>query len=368
MSTIAPAPRTAGPAGAIAAVRGFNRFYTRQLGLLDRGLLGSDFTLTQARVLYELARRERSSAADIGRDLGLDAGYLSRMLRGFARRGYLVRTRSDRDGRRSWLRLTRRGRAAFLPLDRAARRQIAGLIGPMSAGKRRCLVTAMQTAQGLLENSSLPVAAPTAWIPAAGAPYRLRGLQVGDVGWIIHRQGLLYAQEYGWDAGYEHLVAQILGGLVRRLDAGDARAWIAERDGRVVGSVFLVRKTAGVAQLRLLYVEPEARGFGIGRRLVAACIAFARTHGYRRVMLWTNDVLTSARRIYEAAGFRLVRQQRHHSFGKDLVGQTWELEVAPLPAGADHPRRAPLNPHRAGTAAGADRAPPRRAGPRATPR
>jgi DNA-binding MarR family transcriptional regulator/GNAT superfamily N-acetyltransferase len=332
VSRTSPATSSSSPATAIAAVRGFNRFYTRQLGLLDRGLLGSEYTLTEARVLYELARRERSSAADISRELGLDAGYLSRMLRNFARRGYVTRSQSRKDARRSWLGLTARGRAAFLPLDRAARRQIAGMIRPLSGEERQRLVLAMNTAQGLLEKSPHRAGRAPDRPAAAGkagsvASYRLRAPQVGDLGWVIHRQGLLYAQEYGWDDSYEHLVAEILVGFVRKFDASGERAWIAECDGHVVGSVFLVRKSAAVARLRLLYVEPDARGLGIGRHLVTECIAFARARGYRRLTLWTNDVLTSARRIYEAADFRLVRQQRHHSFGKDLVGQTWDLAL-----------------------------------------
>jgi DNA-binding MarR family transcriptional regulator/GNAT superfamily N-acetyltransferase len=312
-----PQTRTrAAAAAAIEAVRGFNRFYTRQLGLLDQGLLGSHFTLTEARVLYELASRNSSTASEIGRDLGLDPGYLSRLLRKFERRRYLERSRSTTDRRQSWLKLTSKGREAFRPLERAAREQIAGIIEPMTGEQRQSLVTAMQTAWQLLQPA-----------PQTSMPFTLRAPRVGDIGWIIHRQGLLYAQEYGWDESYEHLVAQILSEFSRNFDPAAERAWIAERDQRVVGSVFLVRESATVAKLRLLYVEPEARGLGIGRRLVLECIEFARTKGYGKLSLWTNDVLASARRIYEASGFRLVKQERHHSFGRDLVGQTWELAL-----------------------------------------
>jgi DNA-binding MarR family transcriptional regulator/GNAT superfamily N-acetyltransferase len=302
------------PGAAIAAVRGFNRFYTRQLGLLERGLLGSDFTLTEARVLYELAHRKASTASAIGKDLGLDLGYLSRLLKKFGRRRLIERTRSSSDGRQHQLKLTRKGRDAFEPLDRAAKVQIAGMIDPMTQTQRCELVEAMWKAQRLLR----PVDAPA-------PPYRLRSLRTGDMGWIIHRQAVLYAQEYGWDETYEHLITDILGRFVRDFDAEAERAWVAEAEQKIVGSVFLVRASATLARLRLLYVEPEARGLGIGRQLVRECIEFARTRGYQKLSLWTNDVLSSARRIYEAAGFKLIKEEQHHSFGKDLVGQTWEL-------------------------------------------
>jgi DNA-binding MarR family transcriptional regulator/GNAT superfamily N-acetyltransferase len=304
------------PGAAIAAVRGFNRFYTRQLGLLDRGLLGSAFTLTEARVLYELAHRKASTASQIGRDLGLDLGYLSRVLKKFERRRLIERIRSSSDGRQHRLNLTRRGRDAFGPLDRAAKSQIADMIDPMTQDQRRELVEAMWKAQRLLRPDNAP--APS---------YRLRSPRTGDIGWIIHRQSVLYAQEYGWDETYEHLITGILASFVRDFDPEAERAWVAEAGQKVVGSVFLVRASATLARLRLLYVEPEARGLGIGRHLVRECIDFARVCGYRKLSLWTNDVLSSARRIYEAAGFELVKEERHHSFGKDLVGQTWELPL-----------------------------------------
>ncbi|MGA8708061.1 MAG: helix-turn-helix domain-containing GNAT family N-acetyltransferase [Steroidobacteraceae bacterium] len=302
----------------ISEIRAFNRFYTRQLGLLDRGLLGSEFTLTECRVLYELANRERCRASDIAADLGLDSGYLSRMLKKFERRHFIERRRSVADGRQSWLRLTKRGLAAFRPLNRAAVSQLATMTREVAPAEQRQLVDAMQTIRRVLKPDEQE---------SEAVPYTLRPLRTGDIGWITHRQGLLYAQEYGWDQSYEALVAEILAAFVKCFDAGYENAWVAERNGTVVGSVFLVRSSATVAKLRLLYVEPGARGLGIGRELVHACIGFARSKDYRVLSLWTNDVLVSARRIYEAAGFRLTQQEPHHSFGKDLMGQTWELEL-----------------------------------------
>ncbi|MCV0397815.1 MAG: bifunctional helix-turn-helix transcriptional regulator/GNAT family N-acetyltransferase [Rhizobiaceae bacterium] len=300
----------------IAAVRAFNRFHSRWAGLLEEGLLHSPFTLTEARVLYELATREGLSASDLGRDLGLDAGYLSRILRKFMERGLLARRRSTGDGRLSVLALTQAGRAAFAPLDEASREEVGALLSELSEGDRRDLVASMARIERLLGG------------PSADKPeFTLRGMEVGDLGWIAHRQGLLYAREYGWDASFEALVAEILFDFVRSNDPARERAWIAERGGNVLGSVFLVSKDEEVAKLRLLYVEPSARGLGIGRALVDECIAFARAAGYRRVTLWTNDVLVSARRIYEATGFRLVREEAHHSFGKDLIGQDWDLDL-----------------------------------------
>jgi DNA-binding MarR family transcriptional regulator/GNAT superfamily N-acetyltransferase len=300
----------------IAEVRRFNRFYTHRLGLLDRHLLDSPFTLTEVRVLYELAQCKRTTASAVAADLALDLGYLSRILKAFERRRYIKRERSIADSRQFHISLTRLGRQRFLPLDKAAHTQIGRLIEPLPANNRDQLVTSMRTIHGLL----------TAHAERAGA-YHLRGLRAGDIGWITHRQARLYHQEYGWDISYEALVAEILGGFVKSFDAATENAWIAEQDERIVGSVFLVRTSDKVAKLRLLYVEPSARGLGIGRRLVDECIAFARAKGYQTLTLWTNDVLVSARKIYQAAGFRLTREERHHSFGKDLVGQTWDLAL-----------------------------------------
>ena len=303
---------------AIDRIRGFNRLYTRQLGLLDQGLLGSEFTLTEARVLYELANHGETTATEIARELGIDLGYLSRLIKKFDRRRYIKRTRSPTDARQSRLRLTEKGRTVFDPLDRAARSQIAAMIGPMTREQRGELVAAMQRIRRLLRPEPEP---------RGREAYGIRPLEVGDIGWITHRQGLLYAQEYGWDGTYEALVAEILAGFVKHFDPHGENAWVAERDDAIVGSVFLVRASDSVAKLRLLYVEPAARGMGVGRRLVHECIEFARAKGYRTLTLWTNDVLASARRIYEAAGFQLMREERHHSFGKDLNGQTWDLAL-----------------------------------------
>jgi GNAT superfamily N-acetyltransferase len=243
---------------------------------------------------------------------------MSRLIKKFGRRRYLKRKRSSVDARQSRLQLTERGRAAFEPLDRAARLQIAEMIAPMAPEQRSLLVSSMQSVQRLLQ------AAPAG---SVREPYTIRPLKVGDIGWITHRQGILYSQEYGWDATYEALVAEILAGFVKNFDLKLERAWVAERGGGIIGSVFLVRASAELAKLRLLYVEPTARGLGVGRRLVQECIDFARMKRYKTLTLWTNDVLVSARRIYQAAGFQLTKEEGHHSFGKDLIGQTWDLAL-----------------------------------------
>ena len=307
------------PAGkAIDLIRGFNRLYTRQLGLLDHGLLGSEFTLTEARVLYELANHDETTATAIASELGVDLGYLSRLIKKFERRRYVKRTRSRVDARQSRLQLTEKGRAVFSPLDRAAREQIAAMIDPMTPDQRSDLLGAMQSIRRLLQPGSEK---------HGGKSYSVRPPRVGDLGWITSRQGVLYSQEYGWDGTYEALVAEILASFVKNFDPDKECGWVAERDNVIIGCVFVVRASDEVAKLRLLYVEPAARGLGLGRRLVHECIEFARAKGYRSLTLWTNDVLVSARRIYEAAGFQLTREERHHSFGKDLLGQTWNLAL-----------------------------------------
>lgn len=300
----------------VQSVRHFNRFYTRQLGLLDKGYLSSEWTLTEARVLYELARGKDVTAAEIAAELQLDVAYLSRILAKFERQRLVKRTVSRTDARQRHLTLTAKGLAAFEPLDRSSGQRVREMLAPLTDSERVTLVRAMQQVEGLL---GCTLAAPSA--------YTLRALQIGDIGWIIHRQALLYAQEYGWDISYEALVAEILAGFVKVFESGKSAAWIAESSGAVVGSVFLMAATANVAKLRLLYVEPAARGMGLGRRLVEECITGARARGYRTVTLWTNSVLVAARRIYEAVGFKLCKEEPHHSFGKDLVGQTWELTL-----------------------------------------
>jgi DNA-binding MarR family transcriptional regulator/GNAT superfamily N-acetyltransferase len=300
----------------IAQVRRFSRFYTRQIGLLEEGLLNSEFSLTEVRVLYELAYRVGLTAADLARELALDTGYLSRILKRFEARGLIERSPAQEDGRQMVLALTDAGRAVFAPLDQASANQVAVMLAKLTAGDRQLLVRALRTVERLLGDS-----------PEPRVPYILRPHQPGDIGWIAHRQGLLYAQEYGWDETFEALVAEIAAAFVKTYDPKRERCWIAERENEIVGSVFLVRQSDEIAKLRLLYVEPSARGLGIGRRLVDECIGFARAKGYKTLTLWTNDVLVSALNIYKAAGFRLVKEEEHHSFGKDLVGQNWDLDL-----------------------------------------
>lgn len=299
----------------ISAIRAFNRFYTQKVGALDESLLDSRFSLTEARVLYEIANRERPAAADLARDLSLDPGYLSRIVRGFEERRLIRREASAADGRQSLLVLTDTGKSVFAPLDRRSREAVAAWLSDLTPDRQASLVKAMRTIESLFGRHRTT------------SPIILRSHQTGDLGWIAHRQGLLYADEYGWDETYEALVAEILAKFVREFDPASERSWIAERDGEIVGSAFLVRVADEEAKLRLLYVEPSARGEGLGRRLVDECIRFARAKDYRTLSLWTNHVLTSARRIYEAAGFRLVTEEPHRSFGKDLVGQTWKLAL-----------------------------------------
>lgn len=300
----------------VAAMRRFNRFYTRQIGLLQEHLLESPFSLTEARVLFELAQREHTTATELGDELGLDAGYLSRILQGFHKRGLIEKQPSTADARQTLLRMTQRGREAFAEIDTASAGEVAALLGTLSEDVQSRLIAVMQTIQGLLGTR-----------PDPPIPYVLRPPRPGDMGWVVQRHGALYAQEYGWDESFEALVAEIVTQFIRRVDPKRERCWIAEREGESVGCVFLVRKSETVGQLRLLLVDPRARGLGIGARLVDECTRFARQAGYRKIVLWTNSVLHTARRIYEAAGYRLVRENAHHSFGKDLVGQTWELNL-----------------------------------------
>jgi DNA-binding MarR family transcriptional regulator/GNAT superfamily N-acetyltransferase len=300
----------------VEAVRRFNRFYTRQIGVLHEGLLQSPFSLAEARVLYELAHRAGPTASELGKDLGLDPGYLSRILRDFAERGLLDKTPSKLDGRQSHLALTAQGRKAFAPLDSRSRDEIGAMLRELPPAEQTRLVDAMETVERLLGGR-----------PGPKVPYLLRSHRPGDIGWVIHRHGALYAQEYGWDGSFEALVADIAAKFIRDFDAKRERCWIAEREGDIVGSVFLVAQSKTVAKLRLLLVEPSARGLGIGHRLVDECVRFARDVGYRKLTLWTNDILVAARRIYEAKGFHLVAEEPHHSFGHDLVGQNWELDL-----------------------------------------
>jgi len=301
-------------AARVDAVRAFNRFYTRLIGLLPQGYLDSAFSLTEVRVLYELAHREQSTAGELARELDLDPGYLSRILRHFERDGLIERARSRADGRQTLLRLSERGQAAFAPLDAAARDQIGGLLGRLPGPEQARVVAAMATIEGLLGRRAEP-----------RVPYLLRPHHPGDMGWVVMRHGALYAREYGYDAQFEALVAEIVAKFLQHFDPRREACWIAEREGENVGSIFLVRDSDEVAKLRLFLVEPSARGLGIGSRLVEECVRFARSAGYRTIRLWTQSELLAARRIYARAGFTCVAEEPHHSFGHDLVAETWEL-------------------------------------------
>ena len=296
-------------------VRRFNRFYTRQIGVLNGGFLQSSFSLTEVRVLYEIAHRERTAASEIIRDLGIDAGYLSRILRAFHRKGLVAKRTSSDDRRQIDLTLTVKGRREFGKLEMRQRVEVARMLQPLGPKHRLRLLHAMGSIERLLLQ---PILRPTV---------TLRDHRPGDMGWITHRQAILYNQEYGWNTEYEALIAEIMARFLRNFDPRYERCWVAECNCEIVGSVFCVRKSKTVAQLRLLYVEPSTRGAGIGSRLVNECIAFARARGYRKLTLWTNSVLHAARKIYERAGFQLVAEEKHHSFGKDLVGQNWDLKL-----------------------------------------
>ncbi|HSF18890.1 MAG TPA: helix-turn-helix domain-containing GNAT family N-acetyltransferase [Vicinamibacteria bacterium] len=300
----------------VEAVRRFGRFYTRRIGALREGLLESPFSLTEARVIYELAHKEMATASEISEELGLDAGYLSRVLRSFGKRGLVQRKPDANDGRQYHLWLSERGQEAFARLNAASSREIDVMLRELSERDQARLVEAMSTIEKLLGSS-----------PPRHAPYLLRPPQPGDMGWVVQRHGTLYAQEYGWDETFEALVAGIVAKFIQNFDPRRERCWIAEKDGENAGSVFVVKHTKTVAKLRLLLVEPRARGLGIGRRLVEECVRFARERGYKKMTLWTNDVLHAARHIYEAVGFELVREENHHSFGHDLVGQTWDKKL-----------------------------------------
>ena len=301
----------------IATVRRFNRFYTRQIGLLEEGLLDSEFSLTEVRILYEIAQRGQTMAAELCKDLGLDAGYLSRILGGFQKSGLVEKQASPNDARQTLLTLTKKGRRAFEPLNTRSNRQVADMLSKLSPAKQADLIQAIRTIESILSSDSerLP-------------SYVLRQHKPGDIGWVVQRHGALYWQEYKYDERFEALVAGIVAEFIEKLDPARDRCWIAEKDGENVGSVFLVKKSQSVAKLRLLLVEPSARGLGIGKRLVAECVRFARDAGYKEIMLWTQRELTAARCIYQSAGFELVDKEKHQSWSrKDLVAETWELRL-----------------------------------------
>ncbi|HEX8905346.1 MAG TPA: bifunctional helix-turn-helix transcriptional regulator/GNAT family N-acetyltransferase [Longimicrobiaceae bacterium] len=301
--------------GQIAAVRRFNRFYTRRVGALGEGHLQSPYSLTEVRVLYEIASRDGITASELGERLALDAGYLSRILARFQERGFVARAQSEKDGRQAHLSLTDAGRAEFADLNAAAHGEIAQMLTPLGEDDRRKLVGAMERIERVLGGR------------ASDAPYTLRRHRSGDMGWVVHRHGVLYAQEYGWGERFEALVARVVADFIDHWDPARERSWIAEREGEIVGSVFVTKMSDEVAKLRLLLVEPSARGMGLGGRLVDECIRFAREAGYRRMMLWTEQRLLAARRIYERAGFRKVHEEAEDSFGFPFIAETWEIEL-----------------------------------------
>lgn len=310
------------PASEIAAFRRFNRLYTRFIGTLQEGLLDTAYSLSEARVLYELATRRQPFAKEIAQELGMDAGYLSRILSKFQSAGLLKRAASLEDGRQTQLTLTKEGRAAFRNLNVRSDQQARSMLGALEPASRSNLIRSMGTIEDVLSTTAEAK-------KTATKPFTLRSHRPGDMGWVVHREGALYAQEYGWDERFEALAARVVADFIDRFDPACERCWIAERDGESLGHIFLVKhpEQPGVAKLRLLLVEPSARGMGLGHALVAECVRFAREAGYWKITLWTQSILTAAHRIYQQAGFRLVHEEPHHSFGKDLIAQTWELDL-----------------------------------------
>ncbi|OUM97222.1 MAG: MarR family transcriptional regulator [Thermobacillus sp. ZCTH02-B1] len=300
----------------IAAVRRFHRFFTRRLGALGEGLLHPPYSLTESRIICEIAIRDTVIAADLAKDLGLDRGYLSRMLVRLEQDGLIRKVPSPSDGRRRLLRLTPEGERVYARLEHLAKEEIAELLGSLSGRDQRRLIQAMSTIERLLGEG---------WKDSE--PYVLRQHEPGDMGWVIHMHGRLYAEEYGWDERFEALVARICSDFLMNYNPDRERCWIAEMNGEIVGSVMLVQESVEVAKLRLLLVDPKARGLGLGKRLVDECIRFARRKGYRKMTLWTNHVLVAARNIYRKAGFVLVKEEPHHDFGPELIGETWELQL-----------------------------------------
>ena len=297
----------------IDTVRRFNRFYTRRIGVLEARYLGSPFPLPQARVLYELGQRGVATASELGAELDLDLGYLSRLVQSLRRQGLLQGEPSKEDARRVRLSLSAKGRKVYLQLDARSRQEVAGMLDQLPAPQQQRLVGALQAVEAVLERKDKPVS--------------LREHRPGDIGWVVHAHGRFYAEEYGWDERFEALVAEIAAAFVQNFDRKRERCWIAEMDGEPVGSVFVVKDTKTTAKLRLLIVDPKARGSGLGKRLVEECIRFAREKGYRRLALWTQSNLSAARGIYRAAGFRKVKEEKHASFGVKLTGEYWELEL-----------------------------------------
>jgi DNA-binding MarR family transcriptional regulator/GNAT superfamily N-acetyltransferase len=298
----------------INAVRQFNRFFTRQIGVLRDGLLHSPYPLTEARILFELGHGNQMTASRLGRELGLDAGYMSRTLARLEQQGLLEKVRFENDGRQFLLSLTAEGRKAFVLLDQRSCDEVSEMLADLSEEDQQRLLKAMQTIESVFTHGF-----------KFSDPFVLRSHEPGDMGWVTHRHGVLYAQEYGWDEHFEALVAQIVSDFITNYNPERERCWIAEMQGEIIGSVFVVQSSNTVAKLRLLLVEPNARGLGLGTRLVEECVRFSRRRGYQKLMLWTNSVLVEARHIYEKVGFKLVAEEAHHSFGHDLIGETWEL-------------------------------------------
>jgi DNA-binding MarR family transcriptional regulator/GNAT superfamily N-acetyltransferase len=309
---------SSGLAGEAANFRRFNRMYTRFIGTLNEGLLNSDYSLAEARVLYELANRVAPKASDIAEGLGVDPAYLSRMLGRFERSGLLRKKASEQDGRYAELMLTAKGQSAFKKLNALSQEQAHTILQGLAPAARTELIRCMQTIESILMK-----------VDRNRPPFILRPHRVGDMGWVVYSESVGYAEQYGWDNTFEALVADIVNGFVTNFDASRERCWMAEIDGQNVGHVFLVKHPSEpkTAKLRLLFVEPCARGLGLGDALVNECVCFARSAGYRKVVLWTQSILTSAHRIYKKAGFRLIKEEPHHSFGHDLIGQEWELEL-----------------------------------------
>lgn len=316
MAAPAPSVPASGTNDPVQAIRRFNRFYTRQIGVLQEHLLHSQFSLTEVRVLYELAHRERVTAAELCQDLGLDRGYLSRMLQRFETEAWIKTAASAEDRRRVHLTLTARGRKMLAPLEKRSSDEVSAILGRLSPARQAKLLSAMRDVESVLA-------------PAQEAEsYILRPHRPGDMGWVVHRHGVLYSQEYSYDERFEALVAEIVAHFVLNFDPRRDGCWIAERDGEIVGSILIVRQSKTVAKLRLLLVEPSARGLGIGRSLIAECITFARQAGYKKIMLWTQSELSAARHLYQQAGFKLGGKKRHDSWGrKNLVAETWELKL-----------------------------------------
>ncbi|KQB60387.1 MarR family transcriptional regulator, partial [Acidovorax sp. SD340] len=314
-----PTPATAlPPASAAKAVRRFNRFLTRRVGVLDP-YLGSNLSLTDVRVLYELAHREAPVASELARDLGLDGGYLSRILRRFETAGWITRSASAKDARQSVLALTSLGRDVFEPLQQRSRDEAAALLAPLPPARQQELVDAMGRIETLLDPTLANLSGPRVAV--------LRDPVPGDIGWVVQQHGEIYWREYGWDSRFEALVADIAAQFVRKFQSAWERCWVAELDGERVGAVFVVRKSATTAQLRMLILSPKARGLGLGARLTDECIAFARAKGYKKMVLWTNSCLTAARGIYAKRGFKLAKSEPYEGFGQQLVGETWELKL-----------------------------------------